>query len=135
MAEKTFVEAYLTWDVEIESVRKYIDYWCNHDTGKELYEFLGLSKSQFVKWLKRSCNELETVLNDCAEVPVCKICGAKMAVKTAVGIICKSNYQSNGICHDCQVEHCCSTNCLACEIGIYPNCEHLEMKKIYMEED
>ena len=68
------------------------------------------------------------------EIPTCSICGAKMAVVTAIGLICKSNYQDNGICHDCQVEHCISTNCLGCSLYKYPDCPYIETKKIYMEE-
>ena len=66
------------------------------------------------------------------EIPRCKLCGTRMAVKTAIGMIATSNYIGGDICHDCMVEHCLATNCLACKIGQYPECEHLELKKIYM---
>lgn len=66
------------------------------------------------------------------EIPRCKVCGDPMAVKTAIGLIGKSNYIGGEICYDCMVEHCLATNCLACEIGQYPECEHLDRKKYYI---
>jgi hypothetical protein len=33
------------------------------------------------------------------------------------------------------VEHCCGTNCYACEYGKYPDCRFLDMKRHYMSED
>ena len=42
--------------------------------------------------------------------------------------------ESKGICHTCLIEHCCNTNCLGCDWYKYPNCPHIETKKIYMEE-
>jgi hypothetical protein len=33
------------------------------------------------------------------------------------------------------VEHCCSTDCLGCEYGEYPDCQFLELKEHYMSED
>ncbi len=38
------------------------------------------------------------------------------------------------ICHDCMIEHCCNTNCLACQYGSYPECRFLEIKRHYMSE-
>lgn len=66
------------------------------------------------------------------EIPCCKWCGDRMAVMTAVGLIGKSNYIGGDICYDCMVEHCLATNCLACKIGSYPDCKHLDRKKYYM---
>lgn len=138
MSRKTFVEAYRAGEVEIENVHDYVEYWHTHDTGNDLYQFLGMTKTQFSDWIKRSDDALPYILNDEVEpieIPVCKICGAKMGVETAIGILMKSNYQENGICHDCQVDHCCSTNCLGCTLYKYPDCPYIEMKKIYMEDD
>jgi len=39
------------------------------------------------------------------------------------------------ICRECMVEHCCSTNCMGCEYGKYPDCRFLEMKRRYMKDD
>ena len=69
---------------------------------------------------------------DNIEIPCCIVCGSRMAVKTAVGLIGKSNYIGIDVCRDCMIEHCLATNCLACEIGTYPECEHLERKIFYM---
>lgn len=68
----------------------------------------------------------------------CRICGDNVALKTEDGWILKSNSEgdeSKGICHDCLVEHCCDTNCLGCDLYRYPDCPHIELKKLYMEED
>ena len=68
----------------------------------------------------------------------CRICGMNVAVKTDNGWILSSSAEgdeSKGICHDCLVEHCCSTNCFGCDWYQYPNCPHIETKKIYMEEN
>lgn len=43
--------------------------------------------------------------------------------------------EGKGICHSCLVDHCCNTNCLGCDWYKYPNCPHIETKKIYMESE
>lgn len=65
-------------------------------------------------------------------IPHCECCGTRLAVQTAIGLICSSEYIGGPLCHSCQVEHCLSTNCYVCEMGNYPNCEHQELKKFYM---
>lgn len=67
----------------------------------------------------------------------CRICNHNIAVKTAVGWILSSESEGDeekGICYSCLVEHCYNTNCLGCNWYKYPNCPHIETKKIYMEE-
>ena len=68
----------------------------------------------------------------------CRMCGTNVAaVKTKSGWILSSNSEgdeSKGICHECLAEHCCNTNCLGCDWYKYPDCPHIETKKIYMEE-
>ena len=67
----------------------------------------------------------------------CRMCGAKVsACKTETGWILSSSSEGDegkGICHECLVEHCCGTNCLGCNWYQYPNCPHIQTKKIYME--
>jgi hypothetical protein len=68
----------------------------------------------------------------------CRICNTRVSIRTDNGWILKSNSEgdeSKGICYECLVEHCCNTNCLGCDLYKYPNCPHIETKKIYMEED
>ena len=68
----------------------------------------------------------------------CRICGDRVSIKTGDSWILKSNSEGDeerGICHTCLVEHCCNTNCLGCGWYEYPNCPHIQTKKIYMEED
>ena len=69
----------------------------------------------------------------------CRICGQNVAAyKTETGWILSSSSEGDegkGICHECLVEHCCNINCLGCDWYKYPNCPHIETKKIYMEED
>ena len=69
----------------------------------------------------------------------CRICGKNVvACKIGDSLILSSSAEGDegkGVCHECLVEHCCSTNCLGCDWYKYPNCLHIETKKIYMEED
>ena len=69
----------------------------------------------------------------------CKLCGCQMAWghPSLPGMLMESscNIEEWPICHDCMVEHCCSTNCYACEYGKYPDCRFLSLKKHYMEKD
>ncbi len=68
-------------------------------------------------------------------IPVCPVCGSRLGVRTAVGIICSSAYRGPGeMCHECQVDCCLQTNCLGCTIGTYPDCRHLPLKLNYMED-
>ena len=69
----------------------------------------------------------------------CRMCGHKVSVcKTEDGWILSSSSEGDegkGICHECLVEHCCNTNCFGCDWYKYPECPHIEIKKIYMVED
>lgn len=69
----------------------------------------------------------------------CRMCDQKVsALTTDDGWILSSVAEGDigkGICHDCLVEHCVNTNCLGCDWYKYPECPHIETKKIYMEED
>ena len=68
----------------------------------------------------------------------CRICNDCVSIRTDTGWILTSNSEgdeSKGICHECLVEHCCNTNCLACDWYKYSNCPHIKTKKIYMKEN
>lgn len=69
----------------------------------------------------------------------CRICGTNVAAgRTVNGWILSSESEGDegrGICYTCLVEHCCNTNCLGCDWYKYPDCPHIETKKIYMKED
>ena len=69
----------------------------------------------------------------------CRICGHNVAAcKIGDRWILSSSSEGDeekGICHECLVEHCLSTNCLGCDWYKYPECPHIITKKIYMEED
>ena len=70
------------------------------------------------------------------KIPVCKMCGQRLGqFIPGIGVICSSSYISGDYCHECQVDHCLDTNCLACEMGQYPNCKHLDLKKYYQNPD
>ena len=61
----------------------------------------------------------------------CKICGNTMIRIDRNGIpFATSAYNGTEICVDCQMEHCYTTNCLACEMGKYPDCQHKRLKEI-----
>ena len=137
--EKTFAEAFRAGEVDCDHINDYIEYWHKHDTGNGLQEFLGMTKDEFVNWVKTDDYMLYAILGVEIKMPVCKICGIEMGVRTAGRIIMRSCYNGTDVCDDCQMEHCMSTNCLGCEIGnklsSYTECEHLDRKKFYMEEE
>ena len=67
----------------------------------------------------------------------CKICNGVVGWRHGNSYLMSSNSEGDegkGICHSCLVEHCCNTNCLGCDWYKYPNCPHIETKKIYMED-
>lgn len=68
---------------------------------------------------------------------LCKTCGHAVAWKTETGNYLYSSSaegdERSGICYECLVEHCCSTNCFSCPLYHYPDCPHIALKKIYME--
>lgn len=67
----------------------------------------------------------------------CRICNTQVSIRTITGWILKSNSEGDedkGICYDCLVDHCINTHCSECDWYKYPDCPHLETKKIYMEE-
>lgn len=62
----------------------------------------------------------------------CVLCGTKMVWEhpDIPGLYMESScYIGTDCCYDCMREHCQQTNCLACEIGEYPNCRHQGLKK------
>lgn len=65
----------------------------------------------------------------------CKRCGGKMVWENPhlPGHFHASscNIEDWDICHDCMVDHCVATNCLECDLGKYPECRFLEMKKVW----
>jgi hypothetical protein len=69
----------------------------------------------------------------------CNVCGCEMVWenKHIPGHFQASsgNIENWDICHGCMVEHCCSTNCLGCKYGKYPECRFLELKLHYMSSD
>lgn len=70
-------------------------------------------------------------------VPIkCKVCGSWLVNMNSTGTIyASSHYNGTDICDSCMIEHCVATNCLGCELGKYPECQFLDMKKFYMSED
>ncbi len=68
----------------------------------------------------------------------CRECHERVSIKVNGGWILSSESEGDegmGICHSCLVEHCLKTNCFGCDWYEYPNCPHIETKKVYMEED
>ena len=138
--QKPYAEALRAGEISYDKIDDYIEYWHEHDTGNSLQDFLGMTKTEFFRWVKYGDRYLFDILGievEPPEMPVCKMCSEELGVRLADGrIICKSSYiEDNDYCHECQVDHCLSTNCLACEMGAYPNCRHLDLKRFYMEEE
>jgi hypothetical protein len=69
----------------------------------------------------------------------CALCGTKMVWEhpNIPGHFVASSCDIDGwhICHECMAEHCAGTNCLSCEYGKYPECDFLELKRHYMQND
>ena len=76
-------------------------------------------------------------MNNEIKIPVCKCCGRELGqFITPDWIICSSDYiPDNPYCMICQIEHCLQTNCFGCEMGRYPNCRHIAMKRFYLEDE
>ena len=138
MFEKSFVDAFRAGEVDAEKIDDYIEYWHTHETGNELHEFLGMTWEQYEVWVRHNNKVLNALFLDKAkpEMPICKMCGKELGVRLDDGrIIALSSYiPGNDYCYECQVEHCLNTNCDACTMGHYPDCEHLWRKKHYLEE-
>lgn len=67
---------------------------------------------------------------------ICKDCGAKLTGINDVGdIYASSHYNGTEYCDSCMIEHCVHTNCLGCDRGQYPDCQFLDQKKFYMEDN
>lgn len=67
---------------------------------------------------------------------ICKDCGCKLTNINSMGdVYASSHYNGTEYCDSCMIEHCVHTNCLGCERGEYPNCQFLDQKQCYMEED
>ena len=136
---KPYAEALRAGEINYDIIDSYIEYWHTHDTGNSLQDFLGMTKDEFVKYVKYGDRYIFDILGievKPPEMPVCKMCGRELGVRMPDGgIICSSSYiEGNDYCYECQVDHCMNTNCLGCKIGNYPDCEHLERKKFYTEE-
>ena len=133
---KTFAQAFRDGEITVSDIHDYVAYWHKHDTGSKLYQFLGMTIDEFESWVAGSDVDLYKILNfdelPMEEVPVCRVCGSPMGVKTAIGILAKSNYIDADICRDCLVENCCHTNCVDCKIGDHPNCSYLSLKEYYL---
>lgn len=77
----------------------------------------------------------ETVIFTPGEIH-CKECGSWIGTINRDGSsYASSHYNGTEICDSCMTEHCCSTNCLGCELGDYPNCQFQNMKQIYMNQE
>jgi hypothetical protein len=68
----------------------------------------------------------------------CKLCGDRMVWENphipGHYHASSSDIENWPICRDCMIEHCCSTNCLGCEYGKYPDCRFFDMKRYYMSD-
>ena len=73
--------------------------------------------------------------NEIPEIPVCKMCGNILGQLIGDTIYLSSDYTGGKVCRSCMIEHCCTTNCLGCELGTYPDCKFLPMKKFYLEDE
>lgn len=136
--KKPYAEALRAGEINYDTINDYIEYWHTHETGNSLQDFLGMTKKEFVTYIKYGDMYIFDILGievEPPEMPVCKMCGEELGIRMTDGnIICRSSYvEDNDYCHECQVEHCMSTNCLACEIGEYPNCRHQGLKNAYLE--
>ena len=80
----------------------------------------------------------QEILNNIDNYKTCKQCGSEVLYEVDDGhFIESSDFEPNfpGWCHTCLVEHCCSTNCLGCDlVSDHTTCSFKEMKNFYMNE-
>jgi hypothetical protein len=48
----TFLNRYLNGEVLAEDIDEYIDFWHEHPAGRQIYEFLGMTKKEYSLWLR-----------------------------------------------------------------------------------
>ena len=66
----------------------------------------------------------------------CDVCGGWLIRHHPAGFwYASGDYIGLDTCFTCWIEECCSTNCLSCKRGTYPDCKWLSLKKFYMEEE
>lgn len=76
-------------------------------------EFIEWDKVEHVKWKPMSCD----------------ICGKKMIVELGGHMISTGEYVGGSTCRVCMEEYCNSTNCLTCQVGTYPECKFMYLKR------
>lgn len=59
----------------------------------------------------------------------CSVCGSEIIFEDNGRFFASSDYIGTDMCRPCMEEHCKSTNCLACDIGKYPDCKYLYLKE------
>lgn len=96
-------------------------------------EQISLKENSSARW--RICPMCGKSINWEAVVPIkphevhCKICGSWLGTLEANGrSYASSDYNGTDVCDSCMSEHCAGTNCFACKIGHYPECEFLRLK-------
>lgn len=60
---KTFIELHLEGKLLIEDINDFIDIWHASNSKKKLYEFLGMTKDEYSKWIINS-NYLKTIIGN-----------------------------------------------------------------------
>ena len=137
---KPYAVAVRAGEIAYDAIDDYVEYWHNNDIGVSLQDFLGMTKTEYVQWIKNSDAYLPKILGlqlELPKIPICKKCGCKLGVRIADGsIICSSSYlEDSDYCYECQLEHCIDTDCDKCPMSDSPqNCPHKERKDFYLEE-
>lgn len=97
----------------VSNIIQTVTYTSDKDDPKSVDEFC-------VQHKKEPAQEIE-----------CKMCGEKMVWEhpDVPGLFMQSSIYTGGdYCFECMADHCAQTNCLACEIGSYPNCIYAWIK-------
>ncbi len=50
---RTFLEQYLTGDVDMDAIDDFVETWHTGDGGTELWEFLGMTWEEYALWVER----------------------------------------------------------------------------------
>lgn len=58
---KTFVEACLAGDCDLDAIDDYVDRWHDGGTGLMLWEYLGMTRSEYGRWVA-DADKLEAIL-------------------------------------------------------------------------
>ena len=52
LSHKTFIERYMNGEVLPEDIDEFVDAWHQNSNGKEIFEYLGMTRQEYSIWLR-----------------------------------------------------------------------------------